>query len=93
MIINDALETDAGLGYELLVLPAPQEDLPVGLTRERYDLLLIFRTKGTRDELLGVVGVTVLDLLWKSFLLFTGTVDIVDSELAFVTSSAAFAHG
>ena len=51
-LIDDlALAADLSLGNELLAVPVPEEDLPVGLTGERNDKAVVFVIECASDEL------------------------------------------
>ena len=69
--IDASLAANACLGNELLTLPVPKEDLPIRLSSKRYNHALFTWAEGTGDELLRIVGIAVLNLLWKSFLLLS----------------------
>ena len=85
--INRPLIADASLGDELLPLPVPQKDLPVGLTRQRHNHSLLLVAEGAGDELLRVVGVAVLDLLGQRLLLLVVALvsHVENRKLALVT--------
>ena len=89
--LNVALTPNACLGNQLLTVPVPQEDLPVGLSGEGYNHLLILGTECTGNELLRVVRIDVLDLLRESLLQFL-TLDVIDAEVALVSSRGALAN-
>ena len=89
--LDVALPANACLGYELLTLPIPQKDLPVGLTRQSDDEAVFLGVEGARDKFLRVIRVDVLDLLGQSLLPLLAR-DIVDGEFAFLSSGNTLTH-
>ena len=89
--LDVTLSANAGLRYELLTLPIPQKDLPVGLTRQSDDEAVFLGVEGARDKFLRVIRVDVLDLLGQSLLPLLAR-DIVDGEFAFLSSGNTLTH-
>ena len=89
--LDVALPANACLGYELLTLPIPQEDLPVGLTGQRDYEAVLLRVEGAGDKFLGVVGVDILYLLRQRLLLLLAR-DVEDREFALVSSGHPLTH-
>ena len=89
--LDVALPANACLGYELLTLPIPQEDLPVGLTGQRDYEAVLLRVEGAGDKFLGIVGVDILYLLRQRLLLLLAR-DVEDREFALVSSGHPLTH-
>ena len=89
--LDVTLSANAGLSDELLTLPVPQEDLPVGLTRKSDDEAVLLGVEGARNKFLRVIRVDVLNLLGQGLLPLLAR-DIVDGEFALLSCGNTLAH-
>ena len=86
------LTANTCLSDELLAFPVPHEHLPVWLASQSHDIAFILWVEGTRDELLGVESIHVLDLLRQSLLPFLACY-VEDREFALVTGGTPLTNG